>query len=111
MSEAQCHPIETVIDQSTRLVAKVGKSAAMERIPEELGITSVFLRASTACERAYIKWPASKTRIEDLIKYPIKVQKSTWVTGGSRWIKRYCKTDAAGQTVILLANRKIKNEK
>ncbi|OMJ16160.1 RNA-directed DNA polymerase from mobile element jockey, partial [Smittium culicis] len=36
MSEARCHPIQTVIDQATRLVAKVGKSAAMERIREEL---------------------------------------------------------------------------
>ncbi|OMJ15029.1 RNA-directed DNA polymerase from mobile element jockey [Smittium culicis] len=77
MSEARCHPIQTVIDQETRLVAKVGKSAAMERIREELGITSVFLRTSIARERAYIKWPASKTRIEDLIKYPIKAQKSS----------------------------------
>ncbi|OMJ09265.1 RNA-directed DNA polymerase from mobile element jockey, partial [Smittium culicis] len=98
MSEARCHPIQTVIDQATRLVAKVGKSAAMERIREELGITSVFLRTSIARERAIIKWPASKTWIAEIINKPIKAQKSTWVTGSSRWIKRYCQTDAAGQT-------------
>ncbi|OMJ13207.1 hypothetical protein AYI70_g8653 [Smittium culicis] len=78
MSEARCHPIQTVIDQATRLVANVGKSAAMERIREELGITSVFLRTSIARERATIKWPASKTWISDLINKPIKAQKSTW---------------------------------
>ncbi|OMJ21723.1 hypothetical protein AYI70_g3298 [Smittium culicis] len=87
MSEAQCHPIETVIDQSTQLVAKVEKSAAMERIREELDLTSVLLRTSTARERVYIKWPASKTWIVDLIKQPIKAQKSSWVTGSSRWIR------------------------
>ncbi|OMJ25328.1 hypothetical protein AYI70_g969 [Smittium culicis] len=107
MSESRCHPIQTVIDQAMQLVAKVRKSAAMERIREELGITSVFLRTSTASERAIIKWPASKTLIVDLINKPIKAQKSTWVTGGSRWIKRYCQTDAAGKTVISLTNRKI----
>ncbi|OMJ15819.1 RNA-directed DNA polymerase from mobile element jockey [Smittium culicis] len=98
MSEALFHPIQTVIHQGTRLVAKVGKSAAMERIREELGITSVFLRACIVRERAITKWPASKTWIADLINKPIKAQKSTWVTGSSRWKKRYCQTDAAGQT-------------
>ncbi|OMJ19345.1 hypothetical protein AYI69_g6661 [Smittium culicis] len=107
MSKARCHPIQTVIDQATRLVAKVGKSAAMERICEKLVITTMFLRTSIARERAIIKWPAFKTWIADLINKPIKAQKSTWVTGSSRWIKRYCQTDAAGQTVISLVNRKI----
>ncbi|OMJ13324.1 hypothetical protein AYI70_g8572 [Smittium culicis] len=109
MSENRCRPIQTVIDQATRMVAKVGKNAAMERIREELGISSVFLRTSTARERAFIKWPASKTWIADLINQPIKAQQSTWVTGCSRWIKKYCTKNAAGQTVISLANRKVKN--
>ncbi|OMJ11249.1 hypothetical protein AYI69_g9898 [Smittium culicis] len=91
------------------MVAKVGKNAAMERIREELGISSVFLRTSTARERAFIKWPASKTWIADLIKNPIKAKKSTWVTGCSSWIKKYCTKNAAGQTVISLANWKAKN--
>ncbi|OMJ25545.1 hypothetical protein AYI70_g830 [Smittium culicis] len=37
------------------MVANVGKSAAMERIRDELGISSVFMRTSTARERAYHK--------------------------------------------------------
>ncbi|OMJ30170.1 hypothetical protein AYI69_g301 [Smittium culicis] len=81
MIKSRCHPIQTVIDQATQLVAKVGKSAVMERIREELGITSVFHRTSIARERAIIMWPAFKTWIADLINKPIKAQKSTWVTG------------------------------
>ncbi|OMJ07822.1 hypothetical protein AYI69_g11311 [Smittium culicis] len=50
----------------------------MEQIREELGITSVFLRTSTESERTFIKWPASKTWIADLINKPVKAQKSTW---------------------------------
>ncbi|OMJ07462.1 hypothetical protein AYI70_g3020 [Smittium culicis] len=111
MSENRCRPIQTVIDQATCMIAKFGKNAAMERIREELGISSVFLRTSTARERALIKWPASKTWIADLINQPIKAQKSTWVTGCSRWIKKYCTKNATGQTVISLANRKAKNSK
>ncbi|OMJ09389.1 hypothetical protein AYI69_g10694 [Smittium culicis] len=96
MSEHRVHPIQAIVDQATRLVARVGKNAAMERVREELGITSVFLRSSASRERAFKKWPVSKTWIADLIKLPIKAQKSTWVTGCSRLIKRYCLTDAAG---------------
>ncbi|OMJ13113.1 hypothetical protein AYI69_g9133 [Smittium culicis] len=111
MSENRCRHIQTIIDQANRMVAKVGKNAAMERIREELGISSVFLRTSTARERAFINCPASKTWIADLIKQPIKAKKSTWVTGCSRWIKKYCNQNATGQTVISLANRKAKNNK
>ncbi|OMJ21910.1 hypothetical protein AYI70_g3184 [Smittium culicis] len=73
MSENRCRPIQTVIDQATHIVAKEGKNATMEQIREELGISSVFLCTSTARERAFIKWPASKAWIADLINQPIKV--------------------------------------
>ncbi|OMJ08466.1 hypothetical protein AYI69_g11049, partial [Smittium culicis] len=78
MSEARCKPIQSEIDKAIRIVANVGKSAAMERIRDELGITSVFMRTSTARERAYHKWPTSKTWIADLIKAPIKARMATW---------------------------------
>ncbi|OMJ17399.1 hypothetical protein AYI69_g7442 [Smittium culicis] len=55
MSIARCKPIQSEIDKAIRMVANVGKSAAMERIRDELGITSVFMRTSTARERAYHK--------------------------------------------------------
>ncbi|OMJ07400.1 LINE-1 retrotransposable element ORF2 protein, partial [Smittium culicis] len=67
MSEARCKPIQTEIDKAIQMVASVGKSAAMERIRDELGIASVFMRTSTARKRAYNKWPTSKTWIADLI--------------------------------------------
>ncbi|OMJ19396.1 LINE-1 retrotransposable element ORF2 protein [Smittium culicis] len=96
MSEARCKPIQSEIDKAIRLVANVGKSAAMERIRDELGISSVFMRTSTARERAYHKWPTSKTWIADLIKAPMKARMATWSTGndeiiglsstGGRWI-------------------------
>ncbi|OMJ09680.1 RNA-directed DNA polymerase from mobile element jockey, partial [Smittium culicis] len=57
MSEARCKPIQMEIDKAIRMVANVGKTAAMERIRDELGISSVFMRTSTARERAYHKWP------------------------------------------------------
>ncbi|OMJ12866.1 RNA-directed DNA polymerase from mobile element jockey [Smittium culicis] len=77
MSEARCKPIQSEIDKAIRMVANVGKSAAMERIRDELGITSVFMRTSTARERAYHKWPTSKTWIVDLIKAQMKARMAT----------------------------------
>ncbi|OMJ15935.1 hypothetical protein AYI70_g6926 [Smittium culicis] len=74
------------IDNAIRMVANVGKSAAMERIRDELGISSVFMRTSTARERAYHKWPTSKTWIADLIKAPMKARMTTWVTGSARYV-------------------------
>ncbi|OLY81483.1 hypothetical protein AYI68_g4408, partial [Smittium mucronatum] len=44
MSEARVKPIQSEIDKAIRLAAKVGKSAAMERVRTELGIKSVFLK-------------------------------------------------------------------
>ncbi|OMJ14846.1 RNA-directed DNA polymerase from mobile element jockey [Smittium culicis] len=61
MSESRCRAIQSEIDKAIRMVANVRKSAAMESIRDEVGITSVFMRTSTARERAYHKWPTSKT--------------------------------------------------
>ncbi|OMJ13571.1 hypothetical protein AYI70_g8413 [Smittium culicis] len=52
MSEARCKPIQSEIDKAIRMVANVGKSAAMEHIRDELGIASVLMHTSTARERA-----------------------------------------------------------
>ncbi|OMJ17624.1 hypothetical protein AYI70_g5855 [Smittium culicis] len=77
MSETRCKPIQSEIDKTIRMVANIGKSAAMELIRDELGIASVFVRTSTARERAYHKWPTSKTWITDLIKASIKARMAT----------------------------------
>ncbi|OMJ18225.1 hypothetical protein AYI70_g5480 [Smittium culicis] len=55
MSEARCRPIQMEIDKATHMVANFGKPAAMERIMNELRITSVLMRTSTSRERAYYK--------------------------------------------------------
>ncbi|OMJ19573.1 hypothetical protein AYI69_g6574 [Smittium culicis] len=60
MSEARCNPIQSEIDKAIRMVANVGKSAAMERIRDELGITSVFNHTITARVRAYHKLKPQK---------------------------------------------------
>ncbi|OMJ20434.1 hypothetical protein AYI70_g4135 [Smittium culicis] len=80
------------------MVSNFGKPAAMERIRDELGIASVFMRTSTARERAYHKWPTSKSWIAELIKAPMKARMATWSTGneeitglsstGGRWIRK-----------------------
>ncbi|OMJ13647.1 RNA-directed DNA polymerase from mobile element jockey [Smittium culicis] len=106
MSEARCKPIQSEIDKAIRLVANVGISAAMERIRDELGIASVFIRISTARERAYHKCTTSKTSIADLIKAPMKARMATWVTGSARWIKKFCTHDSNGQTIITIVDRK-----
>ncbi|OMJ11481.1 LINE-1 retrotransposable element ORF2 protein [Smittium culicis] len=111
MSEARCKPIQSEIDKVIRMVANVGKSAAMERIRDELGITSVFMRTSTARERAYHKWPTSKTWIADLIKAPMKARMATCVTGSARWIKKFCSQDSNGQTIITIVDRIQRNNR
>ncbi|OMJ08555.1 hypothetical protein AYI69_g11025 [Smittium culicis] len=111
MSEARCKPIQSEIDKAIRMVANVGKSAAMERIRDELGITSVFMRTSTARECAYHKWQISKKWIADLIKAPTKARMATWVTGRARWIKKFCTQDSNGQTIITTVYRKRRNNR
>ncbi|OLY79924.1 hypothetical protein AYI68_g5992 [Smittium mucronatum] len=88
MSEARVSPIQAEIDKAIRLVANVGKSAAMERVRAELGIKSVFLKTSTAQERAYHKWPRLKTWISNVIKSLTKARMATWMTGSARWINK-----------------------
>ncbi|OMJ27857.1 hypothetical protein AYI69_g2687 [Smittium culicis] len=105
MSEARFKPIQSEIDKAIRIVANVDKSAAMERIRDELGITSMFMRTITARELAYHKWPTSKTWIADLIKAPMKARMATWVNGSSWWIKKICTLDSNGQTIITIVDQ------
>ncbi|OMJ12282.1 RNA-directed DNA polymerase from mobile element jockey [Smittium culicis] len=111
MSEARCKPIQPEIDKEIRMVSNVGKSAVMERIRDELGITSVLMRTSTARERAYHKWSKSKSWIADLIKAPMKARMATWVTGSAHCIKKFCSQDSNGQTIITIVDRKRRNNR
>ncbi|OMJ22178.1 hypothetical protein AYI70_g3040 [Smittium culicis] len=69
------------------------------------------MRTSTARERAYQKWQISKTWIADLIKAPMKAMMATWVTGSARWIKKFCSQDSNGQTIIMIVDRKRRNNR
>ncbi|OLY84547.1 hypothetical protein AYI68_g1295, partial [Smittium mucronatum] len=111
MSEARVKSVQAKIDKAIRLVANVGKSAAMERVRAELGIKSVFLKTSTARERAYRKLPTLITWIPGLIKSPIKARMATWVTGSARWIKRFFVQNSKGETNITIVDRKNKNNR
>ncbi|OMJ23978.1 hypothetical protein AYI70_g1892 [Smittium culicis] len=74
------------------LVANVRKSAVMERVRDELIITSVYMRTSIARERAYHEFPESKTWITDLIKAPMNAH-----VAGSASIEKSAKK-ASGMT-------------
>ncbi|OLY82414.1 hypothetical protein AYI68_g3467 [Smittium mucronatum] len=89
-----------------RLVEKLGKNEPIERLREELGINSVFIRTSTTHERAYYKWPTPNKWISDLIKNPTTVKQSTWGTECSRWIEKYCHIGEKRQTFISLGHQK-----
>ncbi|OLY84815.1 hypothetical protein AYI68_g1014 [Smittium mucronatum] len=55
MSEAVFKPIQAEIDKAIRLVANVGKSAAIGRIRIKSRIKYVFSKNNTVRERAYHK--------------------------------------------------------
>ncbi|PVV02132.1 hypothetical protein BB560_003423, partial [Smittium megazygosporum] len=79
--------------------------AHMRRIRQEMGVTTINTRASDLRERAYFKYPTLRTWISDLVKQPIRSQTNTWVTGTTRWMKRYCQTVGRGNTVKALQHR------
>ncbi|OLY77683.1 hypothetical protein AYI68_g8284 [Smittium mucronatum] len=98
MSEYRTRSIQSEIGKAIRLAARVGKSTAMQLLGTELSIKSVFMKTSVARERALHKWKNSKTWISVLINSPHRSRMSTWVTGTSKWTKKYCKTDGIFQT-------------
>ncbi|PVU85853.1 hypothetical protein BB561_006890, partial [Smittium simulii] len=80
MSEVRTRPIQIITDKSLRLIANVSKATAINRLRTEFGISSINSICSRARERAYFKWPISKTWIADLIRFPLKSRSSTWVS-------------------------------
>ncbi|OLY79418.1 hypothetical protein AYI68_g6514 [Smittium mucronatum] len=111
ISEARVSPIQAEIDKAIRLFASVGKSIAMERVRADLGIKSVFLKTSTARERAYHKRPTFKTWFVGLIRLPIKARLATWVTGSARWIKKIYVQNIIDEKTITIVDRKNKNNR
>ncbi|PVU92850.1 hypothetical protein BB561_003576 [Smittium simulii] len=74
MSEVRTRPIQIIADKSLQLIANVSKATAINRLRTEFGITSINSICSRARERAYFKWPISKTWIADLIRQPLGYQ-------------------------------------
>ncbi|PVU97667.1 hypothetical protein BB561_000412 [Smittium simulii] len=75
-------------DKSLRLIPNVSKATAINRLRTEFGISLINSICSRARERAYFKWPISKTWISDLIRQPLKSRSSTWqkMPSSSNWI-------------------------
>ncbi|PVU94761.1 hypothetical protein BB561_002264 [Smittium simulii] len=76
MSEVRTRPIQIIADKSLRLIANVSKATAINRLRTEFGISSINSICSRARERAYFKWPISKTWIADLIRQPLKLDQA-----------------------------------
>ncbi|PVU95553.1 hypothetical protein BB561_001761 [Smittium simulii] len=109
MSEVRTRPIQIIADKSLRLIANVSKATAINRLRTEFGISSINSICSRARERAYFKWPISKTWIADLIRQPLKSRSSTWVSGTLRWQKKYNATIEQGATRATIEARNVRN--
>ncbi|PVU91265.1 hypothetical protein BB561_004496 [Smittium simulii] len=79
ISEVCTKPIQMAADKALRLIARVSKVTAMNRLKNEFGIQSINLVCSRLRERAHFKWPSSKTWIADLICQSLKARSSTWI--------------------------------
>ncbi|PVU90190.1 hypothetical protein BB561_004991 [Smittium simulii] len=75
------------------------------------GVISVKC-ALSARTRAFGKWASLRTWISDLIKCPYKHRCDTWVSGCTRWIKKYNgNINTIKNTIETLNNRIQKNDK
>ena len=92
MNGGRSEPAQRVADKSTRLllsISGIGAGLSLNAMREELGIGRVEALAAARRARAIIKFGTLKTWIAELVKNPLTVQKSTWVSGTTRWINRY----------------------
>ncbi|PVU86324.1 hypothetical protein BB561_006745, partial [Smittium simulii] len=89
ISTTRCKPIQQVVDAATQTLAKYGKSAAIVRLRQELSLTDLNIKTAVARTRAFGKCTSLRTWISDLIKCPFKHRCDTWVSGCTRWTKKY----------------------
>ncbi|PVU98120.1 hypothetical protein BB561_000108 [Smittium simulii] len=67
---------------------------------------------AVARTRAFGKWANLRTWISDLIKYPFKHRCDTWVSGCTKWTKKYNgNINKIKNTIETLNNRQKKNDK
>ncbi|PVU95733.1 hypothetical protein BB561_001622 [Smittium simulii] len=91
MSMARSTKLQSIIDNACRAVMGCGSSTALSRLRDELKIATVNTKTAVA--------PPMKSRL------------STWVSGTTKWVKRYCQDKVPGQTAKALALRARKNDK
>ncbi|PVU91167.1 hypothetical protein BB561_004543, partial [Smittium simulii] len=83
--------IKSIIDNACRAVMDCDSSAALFRLRDKLKIATVNTRTAVA--------PPMISRL------------STWGSGTTKWVKRYCQNMVPGQTVKALTLRALKNDK
>ncbi|PVU94432.1 hypothetical protein BB561_002550 [Smittium simulii] len=111
MSIARSTKLQSIIDNVCRAVMGCGSSTALSRLRDKLKIATVNTKTAVARERAYYKWPTLNTWMPALMAAPMKSRLSTWVSGTTKWVKRYCQDKVPGQTAKALALRARKNDK
>ncbi|PVU96642.1 hypothetical protein BB561_001040 [Smittium simulii] len=104
-------PMATYGGELFGMIMGYGSSAALSRLRDELKIATVNTKTAVARERAYYKWPTLNTWMPALMAAPMKSRLSTWVSGTTKWVKRYCQGMVPGRTAKALALRARKNDK
>ncbi|PVU95800.1 hypothetical protein BB561_001596 [Smittium simulii] len=112
VTKAIIQAVETYVHAATQTLAKCGKSAAMIRLKQELSLTDLNIKTAVARTSAFKKCSSLRTWISDLIKCPYKNRCDTWVSGCTRWIKKYNgNINKIKNTIETLNNRQKKNDK
>lgn len=92
MNETLCMPAQRTLNQGLRLLfgARIRSSMIpLATAQEEAGLMSVSGLAAGLRARAYIKFPTLRTWVSPLVTRPMVHRRATWVSGTSRWLKRF----------------------
>lgn len=96
MNSAVAKPLQRIADSALRLIVRGSKSTSLGRLREELGVAGIDSEAAVKRCRALGKFPSLRTWISVLMKQVPRSRKSSWVTGGERWLKTFAEGDMAG---------------
>lgn len=92
MAEQRAVPLQRVLNKAMRLVMSghdSGKWCSPSCLMDELRVFPVAGAVAGLRARALAKYRSSKTLIAALVRQPLVARKSTWVSGGRRWLRRY----------------------
>lgn len=93
MSTVRAQYGQTVLNEALRALVRLKKGSsitATSTLNLEFGIDPLAITAAAARTRGYFKYFTLRTYIADLMKSPPCTRKWTWVTGSSKWLRRYC---------------------